>query len=239
MRRLDGLSIFASVGVEESPVKGRGVRRGRVGSEASAGVGAEMEEGDVDMMDADAEEDGGVDADGEVLEDADDEQEDDVEVEEPTLPLRSPRKKPTPAASSSSSEHNPTMTTTKATPKAPLSPPPSTSPSSHTQPPANANAPDPSVFAAGGIPWYLAPFDPHGTTVHEERYTGTEVLRGMSEELSEVDEDTLGEWEIAGEMEAEAAGKGKGRGGNGGGNGKKGKAKKRAKGGMGWGRRRR
>jgi NuA3 HAT complex component NTO1 len=43
----------------------------------------------------------------------------------------------------------------------------------------------------GGIPWYLETFDVHGTTVYEERYTGREVLRDMSEELSELDDDEL------------------------------------------------
>jgi NuA3 HAT complex component NTO1 len=43
----------------------------------------------------------------------------------------------------------------------------------------------------GGIPWYLEYFDIDGTTVHEERYTGREVLREMSEELSELDDDVL------------------------------------------------
>lgn len=43
----------------------------------------------------------------------------------------------------------------------------------------------------GGIPWYLETFDINGTTVYEERYTGREVLRDMSEELSELDDDEL------------------------------------------------
>lgn len=43
----------------------------------------------------------------------------------------------------------------------------------------------------GGVPWYLETFDIHGTTIHEERYTGREVLRDMSEELSELDDDEL------------------------------------------------
>lgn len=43
----------------------------------------------------------------------------------------------------------------------------------------------------GGIPWYMEPFDPVGTTIHEERWTGREVVRGMSEELSELDEEEL------------------------------------------------
>jgi NuA3 HAT complex component NTO1 len=46
-------------------------------------------------------------------------------------------------------------------------------------------------LANGGIPWYFEPFDIHGTTVYEERYTGREVLRDMSEELSELDDDIL------------------------------------------------
>jgi NuA3 HAT complex component NTO1 len=43
----------------------------------------------------------------------------------------------------------------------------------------------------GGIPWYLETFDITGTTVYEERYTGREILRDMSEELSELDDDIL------------------------------------------------
>jgi NuA3 HAT complex component NTO1 len=43
----------------------------------------------------------------------------------------------------------------------------------------------------GGIPWYVEQFDPEGTTIYEERWTGPEVLREMSEELSEMDEDEL------------------------------------------------
>lgn len=46
-------------------------------------------------------------------------------------------------------------------------------------------------LALGGIQWYMQPFDPVGTTVHEERWTGRDVMRGMSEELSELDEDEL------------------------------------------------
>jgi len=43
----------------------------------------------------------------------------------------------------------------------------------------------------GGIPWYLQPFDISGTTVMEERWTGPEVLRDMSEELSEIEDEVL------------------------------------------------
>ena len=48
-----------------------------------------------------------------------------------------------------------------------------------------------SSLGDGGIPWYVEPFDPDGTTVFEERWTGPEVLREMSEELSEMGEDEL------------------------------------------------
>jgi NuA3 HAT complex component NTO1 len=47
------------------------------------------------------------------------------------------------------------------------------------------------MLVQGGIPWYVEQFDPEGTTVHEERWTGPEVLREMSEELSEMDEEEL------------------------------------------------
>ncbi|KAK2731646.1 nuA3 HAT complex component nto1 [Myotisia sp. PD_48] len=46
-------------------------------------------------------------------------------------------------------------------------------------------------LAQGGIQWYMQPFDPIGTTIHEERWTGREVLRGMSEELSDMEEEEL------------------------------------------------
>ena len=46
-------------------------------------------------------------------------------------------------------------------------------------------------LGSGGIPWYQQNFNPEGTIVHEERWTGPEVLRGMSEELSEMDDEEL------------------------------------------------
>lgn len=46
-------------------------------------------------------------------------------------------------------------------------------------------------LAQGGVQWYMQPFDPVGTTIHEERWTGRDVMRGMNEELSELDEDEL------------------------------------------------
>ncbi|KAL8723236.1 MAG: hypothetical protein Q9225_000426 [Loekoesia sp. 1 TL-2023] len=49
----------------------------------------------------------------------------------------------------------------------------------------------PQPLSTGGIPWYMEPFDPDGTTIHEERWTGRELVRGMSEELSDMDEAEL------------------------------------------------
>lgn len=46
-------------------------------------------------------------------------------------------------------------------------------------------------LAHGGIPWYLEPFNVQGTTVHEEEWPGRDVLRAMSEQLSELDEDAM------------------------------------------------
>ncbi|KAK5084326.1 hypothetical protein LTR05_005402 [Lithohypha guttulata] len=43
----------------------------------------------------------------------------------------------------------------------------------------------------GGIPWYVEAFDPWGTTVNEERWIGKDVLRDLSEELSDMDEGDL------------------------------------------------
>ncbi|KAK8160603.1 hypothetical protein BKA80DRAFT_310858 [Phyllosticta citrichinensis] len=63
-------------------------------------------------------------------------------------------------------------------------------------------------LAQGGIPWYVQSFDPSGTTIHEERWLGREVVRSMSEELSEIGDDVLDEMqcmvdEDMGEAEAE------------------------------------
>ncbi|KAF2435408.1 hypothetical protein EJ08DRAFT_729900 [Tothia fuscella] len=46
-------------------------------------------------------------------------------------------------------------------------------------------------LAQGGVPWYFKEFNPEGTTVYDEQWQGREVLRGMTEELSEIDDDAL------------------------------------------------
>ena len=58
-------------------------------------------------------------------------------------------------------------------------------------PPMSLQGHSQALPVEGGIPWYVEQFDPVGTTVYEERWTGPEVLRDMSEELSEMDEDEL------------------------------------------------
>jgi NuA3 HAT complex component NTO1 len=47
------------------------------------------------------------------------------------------------------------------------------------------------IIHHGGVPSYLAKFDIAGTTVHEEVWDGRELLREMSLDLSEVDEEEL------------------------------------------------
>jgi NuA3 HAT complex component NTO1 len=64
----------------------------------------------------------------------------------------------------------------------------------HPEPPSPPSSSDGNTLSwlvNGGIPWYLQPFDPHGIMLSEERWTGMEVLRGMSEELSELDEEEM------------------------------------------------
>ncbi|KAL9094018.1 MAG: hypothetical protein Q9165_003688 [Trypethelium subeluteriae] len=48
----------------------------------------------------------------------------------------------------------------------------------------------------GGIPWYVVEFDPVGTTIHDERWTGPSVLQEMSDGgLSDIDDDTMNDLE--------------------------------------------
>ena len=65
--------------------------------------------------------------------------------------------------------------------------------------PPTSSGDDSQPLARGGIPWYMEPFDPLGTTLQEERWTGRELVRGMSEELSDMDEDELSELVVANE----------------------------------------
>ena len=101
----------------------------------------------------------------------------------------SPQNQLTPASSGAAPSvngvHNQSTAANNATDNAPASPmkPPT--------PPLSSSDDQQTMLSVGGIPWYMEPFDPHGTTVYEERWTGREVARGMSEELSDMDEEEL------------------------------------------------
>ena len=75
----------------------------------------------------------------------------------------------------------------KDTPSEPVTPPLSSG--GHSQP-----------LSEGGIPWYMECFDPVGTQIEEERWKGRELVRGMSEDLSDMDEE-----ELSGLVEPEGA----------------------------------
>lgn len=178
LRKLDSMPIFASsrvIELEDDDDKTGGRRRN--GSDISAIAGAVDEDTeDTDMLDAEGEDDEDADAEGE-----------EVSNNESSAASK--------AASYTSSTRANTIKTTSEKPTEPLSPPISNDPSGTVAPSASAGtSTDPTdVFAHGGVPWYLAPFEPIGTTVHEEKYSGRAVLRDMSEELSDMDEDTLTE----------------------------------------------
>ncbi|KAK5123328.1 hypothetical protein LTR85_002759 [Meristemomyces frigidus] len=228
LRKLDSMGIFASTksteldDAEDSKV----ASKRRSVSDASAVAGASPD-GDTEMRDADEHTDEAV-------------IHLNVAGKNDTVPV--PNKKNTPASQgtscASSSHGRTTRTTASEKPTEPLSPPISTDSNAvannaaATAPASTANADADDVFAQGGVPWYLEPFDPEGTTVHDERYTGRAVLRDMSEELSDMDEDTLTELAING-VEATPDGKGteaKGGGASKSKGGKKGGASARKKG---------
>jgi len=47
------------------------------------------------------------------------------------------------------------------------------------------------VLSEGGIPWYLHRFDPQGTSAVEEKWTGRDAVRSLSEDLTDMDDDAL------------------------------------------------
>lgn len=180
LAKLDSMGIFASTRSSED-AQGSAFRKPRSASIASAVAGASPLDEDVQMRDA-----------AEDMEEA-------TNLNHTKLARDkelTPASKAT-SCTSSSHDHGSNLTINKP-PTEPLSPP-----ISHDSHPAIGRAPSPirdttSVFAQGGIPWYLEPFDPSGTTVHDERYMGRAVMRDMSEELSDMDEGTLMELEEAG-----------------------------------------
>ena len=70
---------------------------------------------------------------------------------------------------------------------------PNEKPSQRIEPPTPPLSSEGDIhpLSNGGVPWYMGPFDPVGTTIEEERWTGRELVRGMSEELSDMDEEEL------------------------------------------------
>ena len=181
MKKVDALPLFAAgkaldLDLEPSPVKKSGKHR-RSASEVSAVPGASPDNEDEEMPDADA-----------VL-----------SAKEEAQPRRTGKKStPTSEATTSraSSRHSKSASLSK--------PPPTPAVAEPISPPTSAAgttdsaATDVDMADLGGVPWYLEHFDPVGTTVHEERYSGREVLRGLSEELSDMDEDTLSELKVSG-----------------------------------------
>ncbi|KAF2209661.1 hypothetical protein CERZMDRAFT_46510 [Cercospora zeae-maydis SCOH1-5] len=192
LRKLDSMGIFASATSKSGDADGEDEfqtphTHRRTGSDISVVAGAEEPDNiDADMPDAEA-------VDTEI---------DPKLAKESMIPFANDSHTPASKAGSHTSSNvnlsNKTRSDKLTT--EPLSPPISRSSSRPSGAPASANdefshtnGENHDVFAQGGVPWYLEPFDPVGTTIHEERYTGREVLRAMSEELSDMDEDTLGE----------------------------------------------
>lgn len=197
MRKLDSMGIFASTASKSMEVDGEDIdtqEKRRSGSDVSAIAGASPEvhaNGDTDMLDAD----------GPPIEDA---MHQDSAQKNNVVPFAANRYTPVSKAGSytSSIADRSRRTRNGAEPLSPSisrssSGPNGVAPSSSAD--SNQALSDShDVFAQGGVPWYLEPFDPVGTTIHDERYTGRAVLRDMSEELSDMDEDTLTELQANG-----------------------------------------
>lgn len=186
MRKIESLALFSAdvaKSIEPDGEDGRNNTKLRSASNASAVAGASPDvnpDGDVEMQDADGSTKDTTSAATGQIENTDN---------------------PAPAskvASYASSTQSHTIKTNGSRPTEPLSPPISTD-SAHRPSTSNGHGHggDKDIFT-GGTAWYLAPFDPMGTDLHVERYTGREVMRDMSEELSDMDEDTLMGLELSG-----------------------------------------
>lgn len=193
MRKLDAMGIFAdskSLEIEGEDEAPKESNKKRSASTVSAAAGASPTDEDAEMADADGQ---GEDAVIHL----------NIAGKDDTVPVPNKNTPASQAASCASSSHGHSHHTRQSSntngvqvPTEPLSPPISTEGSSHPQ---STTAIDPTdVFANGGVPWYLEPFDPEGTTIREERWTGRDVLDRMSEELSDMDEDTLTELAVNG-----------------------------------------
>jgi NuA3 HAT complex component NTO1 len=73
----------------------------------------------------------------------------------------------------------------------PLTPPVSSGGANSTSGQENTGGDVGTSLTEGGIPWYLKSFDPIGTTIREMQWTGRDIVRGMSEELTDIDDDEL------------------------------------------------
>jgi NuA3 HAT complex component NTO1 len=73
----------------------------------------------------------------------------------------------------------------------PPTPPVSSGGASSTNGQENSSGDLTNSLTEGGIPWYLKSFDPIGTTILEVQWPGRDVVRGMSEELTDIDDDEL------------------------------------------------
>ncbi|KAK5950964.1 hypothetical protein OHC33_008036 [Knufia fluminis] len=58
-------------------------------------------------------------------------------------------------------------------------------------PPISTKGANHNSVGQGGIPWYAEAFNPEGTTIHDARYNGKDVLRDLSAELSDMDDEQL------------------------------------------------
>ena len=203
IRKLDAMGMFASakeaLTADNSPVK----KHGRSTSLISATSGASPEDEDVEMLDAPAEDEAVIHL--------------NVAGKEDTVSVPNKKRKKkndTPASdrdapSCASSSHGGTAKNSKTPvrPAEPPSPPDSAEEAAAMEEDADIPEDASDVFANGGVPWYLAPFDLEGTTVHEERYTGREVMRAMSEALTDMGDDELTELAISGVAETPGSNK--------------------------------
>ncbi len=73
----------------------------------------------------------------------------------------------------------------------PPTPPVSSGGANSTSGQENGGGDSITSLTEGGIPWYLKSFDPVGTTILEVQWTGRDIVRGMSEELTDIDDDEL------------------------------------------------
>lgn len=73
----------------------------------------------------------------------------------------------------------------------PLTPPVSSGGANSTSGQENGGGDSIISLTEGGVPWYLKSFNPIGTTILEVQWTGRDIVRGMSEELTDIDDDEL------------------------------------------------